>query len=275
MEGYTFESHEKPPAFEDLTIFTATLYGDDETSKVRQALALKLFENIEKLAIACVVIDGGSNEDFLTKVRAHKNIILRINTELGMGASRREALRIAIEECPDANSDHYFMWVEPEKDGLITVENLEKMLAPLRDDSTDIVVPARENMDTLPQFQAQIEQRANKRVKELIQEPSAEVWDIWFGPKVFNREGSKYFLNYTGALDKWDSVMKPVLDAFKDGKRIASVPVDFSYDESQRANEDNNDTFKEKRIEQYATVLAEMGDPFWKHKLAETKTPKD
>jgi len=264
------ENREEAPSFKDLTIFTATFYGEDETSKVRQKLALKLFENAKELGVKCVVADGGSNEEFLEKARAYTNVVLSVEKSLGMGERRREALRIAHDELPSSSSSgHFFLWIEPEKDGLITAENLTKMIKSLRENNSDIVVPERQDMSSLPHFQAWMEQRANKKAMQLTDKDIEEVWDIWFGPKMFNEEGLKYFLNYKGKLDKWDATIKPVMDAYKDNKRVVSVPVDYTYDETQKENEEGSAEFKKKRIEQYLTILTEMGDEFSKRKLIE------
>lgn len=268
------EHKEAAPSFKDLTIFTSTFYGTDQTSKVRQNLALKLFENAEKIGVKCVVVDGGSNEEFLEKARAHRNVELSVRGSLGMGESRREALRVASEELPSATRKHFFLWVESEKDGLITIENLTKMIESLRGGDSDIVVPEREDMSSLPHFQAWIEQRANKKAMQLTDKDVKEIWDLWFGPKMFNEEGLKYFLDYKGELDKWDSIIKPVMNAYKDNKRVVSVPVSFEYDETQKDDEEKNDEFKKKRIAQYSTILAEMGDEFLKRKIDEQKNRK-
>ena len=245
-------------------------------------MALKLFENAEKLGIKCVIVDGGSNKTFLEKVSEYKNVELSAQTARGMGAGRREALSIASEEFSNPASKHFFLWVEPEKDGLITEENLSKMIESLREGNSDIVVPLRgeKGMDSLPRFQAWIEERANKKASQLIgknvtEEEAEGVWDIWFGPKMFNQKGLKYFLEYKGELDKWDSVIKPVMEAYEGGAKIASVPVDFAYDESQKSNEENDRNFKMKRIEQYAMILSEMGDKFLKRKIEEYKYKKN
>ena len=120
-------------------------------------------------------------------------------------------------------------------------------------------------MESYPKFQEWMEKRANKRAGKLMasEKEAEDEMDLWFGPKMFNREGAQYFLNYKGKLDKWDSIIKPVLEAHKDGKRIISVPVDFKYPETQKTQEENSRALKEKRFEQYRKILAELGDEFW------------
>ncbi len=257
--------------FDDLTIFTTTFYKDDPVSQVREKLAIKLLENANNLGVKVVVVDGGSNEAFLEKIRQMPNVNLLVDPTLKMGESRRKALEVAAAE----KQTPYYMWVEPEKDGLITAESIEAMLTPLRENKTDIVVPKRKSMETLPPLQANLEQRANKRANKITygdQQSENEVLDLWFGPKLFNEVGGKYFAEYGGKLDKWDSILKPVIDAYHDGKRVAGVEVDYEYDPSQSGSEVSDRKMQLKRIEQYAAILAEMGDSFWKRKIESGET---
>ena len=260
-----FEQKEKLK-FQDLAIYTTTFYGKDPVSKVREKLAIQLLENAQKLGIHCVVVDGGSNEDFLGTVKKMSNVELHIDSSLGMGDSRRQALSKAME----ISAATFFLWVEPEKDNLINEEDLEAMISGLRDDSADVVVPKRRSKETMPKFQAWIEDRANQRAMKtagINQEEARGVWDLWFGPKMFNRDGAKYFLEYKGKLDKWDAIIKPVINAFKDGKRISDVPVGYKYDLSQKESEENDYEMKKKRLIQYIKILAELGDDYWKDKI--------
>lgn len=252
--------------FNDLTIFTTTLYKEDPVSQVREKLAIKLLENARNLGVNVVVVDGGSNETFLQRVRVLPNVSLVVDPSLKMGESRRKALQVAREQFHSP----FYMWVEPEKDALITAESLETMVAPLRENSTDMVVPKRKSLETLPPLQAKLEQRANKRASKITygeEKNENEVLDMWFGPKLFNETVSEYFARYHGKLDKWEAVLKPIINAYHDGKRIASVEVNYEYDPSQSGSEAGDRAMQLKRLEQYATILAEMGDVFWKKKI--------
>lgn len=259
------EVRESTPNFQDLVLFTTTLYGTDPISKVREKLALKLFENAAELGVRCIVVDGGSNQSFLEKLRQFDSVETLIETTLKMGEGRRQALKQALAH-QDAN---YFLWVEPEKDSLVNKDSLGSMIKGLRQNQVDIVVPRRISKKSMPKFQAWIESRANKRAGRLlpsdINEPDQEL-DLWFGPKMFNRDGARFFAEYQGNLDKWDSVIKPVLEAAQAGKRISSVEVDYDYDLSQSESEETNVEIKRKRLDQYTKILTELGDDFWRRK---------
>lgn len=264
-----FENKEKEQ-FQDLIIFTTTLYGNDEVSKMRSELAEEFFDNTNKLGIKCVVVDGGSDYEFLEKISKFDNIKLVIEPSLKMGESRRKSLQEALNMVPNEVKKPIFLWIEPEKSGLITRENLSEMIKKLRKNEADIVVPARKNKNSLPEFQGRIESEANKKVKEEILLFSQKTigeneLDLWFGPKMFNVDGAQYFLDYKGKLDKWDSIIGPVIDAYNDGKKIVSIPIDFEYNKKQRNQEDDEKSF-DKRVEQYTEILAAFGHKptsFW------------
>lgn len=242
--------------FSDLSVYTATLYGTDKVSKLRQKLAEKLLKNIAGLGINCVVIDGGSNEYFLKKVRSYKNVKLAVKKGLTIGQSRRKALWLAMKQ----SGISYFLWTEPEKYGLIKKTFLQKMIAGLRKNEMDVMVPRRLSKKSYPRLQAGLETKANIKAKRLMGKKfnqSGEL-DLWFGPKMFNRTGARFFLNYKGRLDKWDSIIKPVLEAWQGGKRVSSVDIDYKHDFLQTSAEEKDKVMKKKRMEQYKLVLAEL-----------------
>lgn len=268
--GGKFEQKEEAEKFDDLVIFTTTFYEDDESSRVRADLAEKFFDRVDKLNIKCIVVDGGSFPEFIEKISKYKNIQIISEPNIGMGESRRKALDVA-SNLMSKERNPSFLWVEPEKEDLIKEESLGAMIKSLREGSADVVVPSRISKESYPKFQKWIEERANKRAGDLFDKSEddklfdVEV-DLWFGPKMFNRDGSKFFLDYKGDLDKWDSIIKPVVEAQNAGKGIVSVPVDFKYPEKQREHEEGNRVFDQKRIDQYRQILAELGDSYWKNK---------
>lgn len=248
--------------YTDLVIITTTFYGEDDVSEVRSLIACETLRRINDLGIKCVVVDGGSTREFIEQIDELENIVVIIDSSLGMGESRRKALEIAMTQFPESN---YYLWMEPEKDDLIKETSIKSMLAPLQEGQTDIVVPKRESLDSYPKFQRKIEQRANKRVSDSlnIHDSEGKDLDLWFGPKMFNREGAKYFLNYKSKLDKWDSIIAPVVEGQRDGAKIKSVDVDYKYDVIQELHEQENPSMNRKRIDQYTKILPELGDEYW------------
>lgn len=263
----------------DIIIYTSTLYGNDETSIIRSKLCIKMLENARNLGIKVVVKDGGSNAHFISQLTNLKNVVLVQDESAAehksMGEDRRHALRVAMQIAEqEIISQPCFFWTEPEKDSLISAENLQEMMSELTH-GANIVVPARKEKawETLPKNQRWFEQRAERRLLKILQESSATGWhkeppDLWFGPKMFDGEGAKYFLGYNkdkNRADLWDATIVPVVEAIKDGQKVSSIPVDYEYTEDQRDSESGEleDAFTIKRLEQYAQILKEMGDKKW------------
>ncbi len=261
---------------DELIIYTSTLYVD-EKSKVRSELCLNMLRNAEALGVTVVLADGGSNSNFINEVKKLSNVVLIEGKTKSMGPDRRDALEEAVQLAAREKMQRpCFLWTEPEKDGLITEQNLTNMVAEIKRGS-NIVAPARKEnaWESLPRNQRWFEQRANKRSLELMKEFSdgrhQQLLDLWFGPKMFDREGAKFFQEYNkdnNRIDLWDAILVPVTEAIKAGKRVASVPVDYEYSENQR-QEDSNEL--KKRLEQYSQILKEMGDRKWMEFFDEAK----
>ena len=241
--------------FSDLAVVTTTKYDTDEASKVRASLAEQSFEQLEKLDIPTFSVDGGSEKSFVDSTQRFEHLHSVQNDKLSMGESRRESLRLALQE----SNAPFLLWTEPEKADLLKPETLQKLLLPLRNHEADIVIPKRITKESYPEFQAWIEKRGNKRLTELLKSGQLEEIDFWFGPRIFSRDMSDYFLKDEG--EKWDSIFTPVVKAAKDGKRLVSVDVDFQYPIEQRSIEEANELlreFKQKRLEQYKYILSQL-----------------
>ena len=257
----------------NLIIYTGVYYQNDALYQARSQIWFKTFDNAQKLGIRVVVRnDGGLPPEMLERIKAYDNITIvekDLSKKNTLGSGRREALQKAMEIAEKEGIEKpVFLWTEPEKDDLVTEKNLNPLVAEINAGS-NMVIPERgeKAWGELPKQQRWLEQRAEKRVQENIMK-SDERLDLWFGPKVLDLDGAKYFLSYNSNGDKidlWDSLMVPVLEAKKGGLQVRSVPLDFSYDESQTADgaEAKLEGMPTKRIEQYAQILKELGDTRW------------
>jgi hypothetical protein len=265
--------------FKDLCVITQTYYGTDETSKVRQKLALDFFANAKKLGLKIMVVDGGSNEDFLNQVREDYANTVELLSEsdipkedkdetrkVGMGTGRRYGFSQAFKD----ENTKYFLWSEPEKSDLLTVDNLRNMLASLKTGEVDVTVPKRLLKESMVPIQAWLESWANKIAAKLLAEKKHQKLnknieevqrplDLWFGPKVFNRKGAEFFLHYRSNLNKWDSIIAPASNAEVAGLSVNSADVIYNYDLSQIKNEVGNSVIDKKRWEQFFSILHELG----------------
>jgi hypothetical protein len=259
--------------FKDLIIITSTLYPpiQDKVVTSRRQIGLEFFNKAKDLGIRCIVNDGGSDESFLTELRKFENVEFKVTPNLNMGAGTREAIARALAhtEIP------YFMWTVPEKPDLLNNSVLNSLISKLRSNQADIVLANRQDLqsktstvsESMPELQRKLELRANKRANALFSKsPGQEnqYLDLWFGVKMMNRDGLQPFLHYRSELDKWDTVVTPVLEAYKSGKRVVAVEVPYKYDPAQKQHEAGNKTMDKKRWQQYRSILATMGDEFWK-----------
>ena len=258
----------------NLIVYTGVFYQDNETYRTRSKIWFKTFNNAQKLGIKVVVRnDGGLPEAMLERIKAYDNITIveKVATNT-LGGGRREALEEAIRIAEkEGIKNPIFLWTEPEKDDLITEKSLLPLIAEVRTGSNIVVAERKqEAWDQLPTLQRWIEKRANGRANKIAQEKTGinPQLDFWFAPKAFDKIGADYFLKYNpnkDRLDLWDSIMIPIVDAIRDGKKVKGVPIDFLYNQNQIDNEsdESNREMKIKRIEQYAQILKELGDPKW------------
>lgn len=243
--------------FWDLCVFTSTKYWEDKISKIRYPLFLKMIENCKNLWIKVIIADSSTNIDFLDNIdRTKKENIKIIKNDEQLWKKRREALKDGILD----QNIKYFLWIEPEKYDLIKESSLNDMINELRLWETNIVVPYRKDIDQMPEFFAWIEKRWIKKVKEEILK-SQEEYDLWFGPKMFDRKWAEYYINYNKRWDRadlWDSHINPVIEAYKDWLIIKSVYVDYTYDRSEIDIEWESKDLKQKRLDQYRSILSEI-----------------
>ncbi|MFA6524249.1 MAG: hypothetical protein WC264_02655 [Candidatus Paceibacterota bacterium] len=272
----------------NLIIYTGVFYQDNEIYRTRSQIWFKTFDNARKLGIKVVVRnDGGLPDEMLNRIKAYENITIVDKKEGGantLGGGRREALQKAIEIADkEGKKNPVFLWTEPEKDDLIMEKSLLSIIAEIRAGSNIAVLEREEKAwDQLPPFQRWVEKRANKKANEIIQSTTgSEIkLDWWFAPKAFDKIGARCFLDYNSnkdRLDLWDSIMVPILNAIRDGKKVKSVPVDFLYNKKQIDNEsdESNKEIKIKRIEQYAQILKELGDEKWIEFFEDSKDELD
>lgn len=243
--------------FCDLCVFTSTKYWEDEISKIRYPLFLKMMENCKNLWIKLIIADSSTNIDFLDNIHRIRNEKIKfIKNDEKLWKKRREALKKGIL---DKNIE-YFLWIEPEKYDLIKKDSLNNMVNELRSWKFNIIIPNRNNINQMPDFFVQIEKKWNKKIKDDVLNSELE-YDLWFWPKMFDRKWAKYFLKYnkeSNKADLWDSQILPVINAYKDWLKIQSVDTNFSYDKSEINIETISKELKQKREDQYNCIFSEI-----------------
>ncbi len=259
--------------FKNIIVVTGVFYADNEMYRSRSKIWPKTFANAEKLGIKMVVRnDGGLPSEMLEDFQKFENLTF-VNKEKPntLGGGRREAFQKALEIADvEGINNPVIVWIEVEKDNFINETNLSRLQEEVKN-GTNIIIPERgeKAWAQLPEVQGFLEQRAEGRFQQILENETQGSFnkklDIWFGPKVFNREGAKYFLEYNKEGDKtdlWDSLMVPVVEAIKKGEKVQSVEMDFLYDKGLIESDSSREA-SIKRIEQYTQILAALGDKNW------------
>lgn len=284
----------------DIVLFTSTFYQQDQESINRSKLALDLVRNAYTIGVKLIIADssplapGENVSQFEKKVRqiiwdsSMINVIrtkkrLEEGTASTMADERKQSLEYGLALYPDNNN---FLWIEPEKANLVTEESLAKIIQTAQETGADFVIPARAQltyilgqdnkkipdisaggMNTLPEFQARTETRANRALRK----GTDEYHDSYFGPVLLKRwTWTEQWLQSTHP--QWGiNVLTPI-----EGKQkwlsVASAPVIYDYDERQRMFENGEidgegnplspqeqqaqaKSYKNKRVTQYSTIV--------------------
>lgn len=214
------------------------------TSVLRAGLTKEMVKNACSLGYLVVLVDGGSPRELIKEYQNLGAIVHKQKTK-SMGAGRREA----IEYANSLDSEIVFL-TEPEKASLVS--RIEEVVGPILEGKADIVMPWRRSLGSYPIAQQLSERFGNLYWKEMT---GLEL-DVFFGPRVWHKDISKYFLEYDGAYgDLWDSLQVPVINAISDGKRVISVPVEYRHPVEQTKTEERDLSFFRKRIEQLINCI--------------------
>jgi len=236
-----------------VAIATSTLYNPDwESYGLRAELAKKTIINAKNIGYEISIVDGGSSDELLKEFERYgAKVIVELQRSDTMGAQRRNAIEYACNLGRDV-----IVWMEPEKETYVS--EIEKTVTPIIEGSAEMVIPRRKSLESYPVFQQHFEQMGNIFWKDV----TGTDLDVWFGPRTWKKEMSRYFLDYKGEYgDKWDSIFVPVVNAIFDGRKVISVDVDYIHPKKQTEAEEHNIKFYMKRVEQ----LDNLTNALYKH----------
>lgn len=178
------------------------------------------------------VVDDISQPHF-----ADTGAVLVISNVLGVGPPRRLGIRRAKDLLESKRGA--IVWTEPEKVGI--EEFIEKIVAPLRDGTADLVIVGRTiaSLFTYVWWQIFWEICGNVFCYVIM----GRLFDYFFTPRAFTPEVADFFLNYPGEEkhdDLWDSIHVPPMDMMAAGLRVAGVYIDFNFPPAQAAAEEGD-----------------------------------
>lgn len=262
-------SSEKLKIASNVAIGTTTFYKS--SNELRAKLAERTIKNIVNRGYKMVVVDGSPNDEF-RKVLEGSGAQVYVETQRGMGGSRREVLQYA----HDLNTP-VVAWTEPEKEGYAS--QIIKTVAPILNGDIDMVVPDRRiitdshfHLPTYPTSQVNEELFGDDCWREL----TGTNLDVWSGPRTWRRDISKYFLDYDGNKlsykdkngedisygDKWDSIFIPIMQAILDGRKVKGISVNYIHPIEQTRLEEGNWAYTQKRLDQLNNLVPAFTD-YW------------
>ncbi len=230
-----------------IAVVTTTQYQSIED--IRFKLAAKTMRDVYRYTGQRPIVVDGSPEKIREQLqRAGGSIFEQYPDSTTMGATRRQAIEIAMLQQAEV-----IVWMEPEKCTL--TRYIPELVKRLMLAEASILIPRRQSLDSYPPYQAVKELEGNSAVAEFTSRPDL---DLWFGPRVFDRRGAKYFLDYQGENgDRWESIFIPVLQALKAGEKVASHTVDYIHPPEQTAAE-TDPVMDRKRDDQLVSLLSAM-----------------
>jgi hypothetical protein len=285
---------------QDIVLFTSTFYQQDAESINRSKLAIDLVRNAYSLGVKLIIADAsplspGENTSQFEKDLRHiiwdnsTISIIRTQKRLDGGTTstmadeRKQSLEHALFLYPKNN---HFLWIEPEKANLITAASLSKIIQTAKETGADFVIPARAQlsyilnqdnkkvpdisvwgMNTLPEFQARTETRANKALRKDMWESH----DSYFWPVLLKRwTWTEQWLQ--SPHPQWGINVLTPIEGKKKWLSVATTPVDYHYDNRQKMFENGEidaegdalplekqksqaKKYKRKRVEQYMQIV--------------------
>jgi glycosyltransferase involved in cell wall biosynthesis len=227
---------------EKIVLVTSTRYRSDSLSDtIRSELALSLVKQAKELNYSVIIVDDNSPEPLIKEFQTNNAQVYQQERK-GMGNARRQAFSLAYD-----SGKEVIVWLEPEKDSF--VRHIGKCAKPILKGNAGVVIPRRKSLDSYPEFQRISETEGNNFFKEITQAS----FDVFFGPRLFQRKLSHYFINYDGRYgDLWESINIPIVEMVFKKERIREIIVDFEYPSQQAQLESQSQEFLEKRKIQLA-----------------------
>lgn len=258
---------------DEVAIATTTFYPSKDgimakDVRLRAGLALKMLK-----AAKCpvVVVDGGSDAGWRREAASYgAKLVDEIRGKNHtMGKGRRQALA----EAGNLNKE-IVCWIEPEKYPFLQT-SFTYCAWQVYDHDADILVPRRQDeLKSYPLQQRLEELTGNLTVMELLRgyliknglsvdesEKRVPYLDQWIGPRIMNRKGLEYFLNYNGKIgdavhDRWESIFVPLWQAMLDGKlKVRGTAVDYVHPKEQTELESSSPEYSLKRIQQLNAIV--------------------
>lgn len=242
----------------DIVFLTTTFYKTVED--IRFNLACQTIGNAVGLGYDILVVDGSPDTKLLDQFRRIGATVIREKSS-GIGESRRQLFRWALELTAKDNRRPIWVWLEPEKTDL--VRWIPTIIRPIESNLADIVIVGRteESWKTYPDLQVKTEQAGNLVYASI----TGRQYDAMMGPIAMAFPVlEKYFANchpkeQYGAPDNYINHTGAFV-AMANGCRVGQVLIDFLYPLAQRHEEEG--TLRDSMIKKRKWQLKEMSEMY-------------
>ncbi len=254
----------------------------ENTDGIRGDLALQMIQSAINRGVRVVAADGGSSSAFLTALKSFEGhgLTLIHSQKPGLAPQRRDAFH-EISTLTDAE---VIIYMQPEK--VMLIDFIEKLIQPILNDETDIVIPARNKAlfkKSYPDYMVESEEKVNDTYNRLLQRKGLLTGNLdwFFGPIIFHNNPDiislfleEYQINNKGIPSRNNRARLqpnsetysgnhyfPIIKALWERKRVMSVEVPFKYPENQKENESAPQmraVFEERRRKDAAAYRLEL-----------------
>lgn len=217
--------------------------------RIRAEIFLDTATACANLEIKLVAIFKDCSDSYLKRLE-ELDVLLFQQQTFGMGAVRREAIRIGLETFNDAE---YYLWLEPEKPNFPVIA--KSVLLELDQTNAKFCFFNRKSMESYPPEQAYYYLFCRAVASSLI----GYDLDYAFGPMIITKRSAPFFLKYAGEYgDLWDSILIPRLRIIRSNLSCAIKVVEFHNDPQMTAIELGNPKIILKRVEQFQNVIPSL-----------------
>lgn len=233
----------------EAVIATTTLAKFNEPwERIRAECSLETIESARKHGFKIVAVDGGSEPSYIGKMQQLGALVIE-QTEPGMGNARRQAIREARNQSNIPNLA--IVWLEPEKNTMIP--HLKRAVDKVHS-GFDLAMFRRRSLASYPEEQAM----TYRYIALAVKYATGLDTDFGFGPVVFSRKGSEYFLNFRSKNgDSWDSIHCPKLRIIHDGLPWTTVDINYHHPAVQSKAETGTQWIH-KRIKQADSLIGSL-----------------
>jgi len=250
-------------------------YGEgapDSSDNVRGRLAFEFLKKAAEDGYRVVVVDGASSKywkEELESLKASLGVVVEQQTEPGLSASRREAMKKA------ASLPGILVIGESEPEKIDIERQARKLALPIVNGKASVTVPNRgkSGRENYPEAQKKAELRANTLANAIVK--NEENIDWWVGvrfikndPHILDLFLKKRVMSGKGKLwqtsdpsDWSDAIYTPLVELLKSNPELVqSINIDYAHPIEMTMTEVGNPEFELRRVRQLHSIITNIAE---------------